>query len=91
MTGVVCGSSDLNARMHLFAALQLKDEHYLVDADESLTIANIIDAEIMPQFESDVKRAFDITKDDSFFFRVRGLRGSTKNPRLHKNTFQLTS
>jgi hypothetical protein len=91
MTGVVCGSSDLNARMRLFAALQLKDEHYLVDEDEGLTIANIIDAEIMPQFESEDKRAFDITKSGSSFFRIRGLRQSDTNPRLHKNSFELTS
>ena len=88
--GAVCGSSDLNARMRLFAALQLRDEHYFKEVDGT-SIENIIDSEILPQFESEVKRAFDITQKQTFFFRIRGLRESPTNPRLKHGCFVLNS
>ncbi|KAF1911303.1 hypothetical protein BDU57DRAFT_507169 [Ampelomyces quisqualis] len=89
--GVVCGSGDLNVRMHKFAASNLRRERYLENAVEGITIDNIIDSEVMPHFESEVKRAFDITKDQKFTFRIRGLRESTVNPRLKRNCFDLNS
>jgi hypothetical protein len=64
--GAVCGSSDLNDGMRKFAVLQLRDETYLEDPEEGITIANIVESEILPYFESDVKRAFD-DKDDECF------------------------
>jgi hypothetical protein len=89
-TGVVCGSGDLNARMRIFAAANLHNEYYLEDAVEGITIDNIIDSEILPHFESEVKRAFDMTKDQVFSIRLRGLRESLVNPRLKRNYFVLT-
>jgi hypothetical protein len=91
MTGAVCGSSDLNTRMHRFAALDLQNELYLQDLDAGVTISNIIDAEIMPKFESDVKRVFDIMKKQQFAFRIRGLREDPNNPRLCNSHYILKS
>jgi hypothetical protein len=56
-----------------------------------VTISNIIDAEIMPKFESDVKRVFDITKKQQFAFRIRGLRENLNNLRLCNSHYILKS
>jgi hypothetical protein len=89
--GALCGSSDLNARMRRFAAINLTDETYLEDADEGITIYNLIDSEILPHFESEVKRAYDPTKEQSFTFRLHGLRKSSVNPKIRKDRLVLTS
>lgn len=91
MTGAICGSGDLNERMRRFAAHHLRDEAYLEDPVDGTTIDNVILSEILPKFESEVKRVFDLTKDQLFTFRIRGLRDSPTNPRLKRNTFVLTS
>lgn len=87
-TGVVCGSSDLNARMRAQAIEDLRGEKYLEDAD--VAIENIIDSEIMPYFEETAKRSFDITNRRPFRFRLRGLRENGQNPRLQHNHYVLT-
>ncbi|KAH4006322.1 hypothetical protein HBI56_024010 [Parastagonospora nodorum] len=89
--GAVCGSSDLNTRMRRFAAINLTDETYLEDEEEGTTIYNVIDSEIMPYFESEVKRAYDPNKEQSFTFRIHGLKRSSVNSRLVKNHFVLSS
>jgi hypothetical protein len=59
--------------MRQFAALQLRNESYLESLDEGITIENIVDSEIMPTFEDDVKRNYDCKKEGTFYFRLRGL------------------
>lgn len=74
--------------MRSFALLHMSNEDYLADAGSGMTIANIIDAEIMPNFEDNVKRWFDISETEAeFLFRIRGLRLSSSNPRLQGGTF----
>jgi hypothetical protein len=58
--------------MHAFAVSNLRRERYLENAYEGITIENIIDSEVMPHFGSEVKRAFDISKDQRFTFRIWG-------------------
>ena len=77
--------------MRRFAAINLTNEVYLEDEEEGITIYNVIDSEIMPHFESEVKRAYDPNKEQSFTFRVHGLQRSSVNPRLTKNRFVLSS
>ena len=77
--------------MHAFAVSNLRRERYLENAYEVIIIENIIDSEVMPHFESEVKLAFDISKDQKFTFRIRGLRESTTSPRLKRNCFVLAS
>jgi hypothetical protein len=89
MAGAVCGSSDLNTRMHRFAALDLQNEHYLEDLEAGVTISNIIDAELMPKFERDYKRIFGLTKNQHFSFRIRGLQEHPTNPGLKDNHYVL--
>jgi hypothetical protein len=76
--------------MRQFAALQLRNESYLESLDEGITIENIVDSEIMPTFEDDVKRNYDCNKDTPFYFRLRGLRENPVNPRLKKHSFVLS-
>jgi hypothetical protein len=77
--------------MRRFVAHILRNEHYLKDLEEGTTIDSIIDLEILPHFESEVKRAFDITKKQKFSIRVRGLHESAINHRLKRNCFVLSS
>jgi hypothetical protein len=87
--GAVCGSGDLNGRMRQFAIHHLRNELYLEEA-EGMTIANIVEAEIMPKFEGVVKRIFSLTATDRVhYFRIRGLRESCTNPVLKQNNFAL--
>jgi hypothetical protein len=89
--GAVCGSSDLNERFQQFAALHISEQKQSLEAlDLETTIDKIIECEMMPYFESDVKRAYDLTETEVFCFRIRGLRESTKNPRLKQNKFLLS-
>lgn len=89
-SGAATGASDLNERMWQTAFFNLCDEHYLCDPEEGVTIQNIIDTEIMPNFESDFKRDFkDGNRTQKFSFRIRGLRPSETNPRLQQGAFVL--
>lgn len=89
--GAVCGSSDLNTRMRRFAAINLTNETYLEDEEEGPTIYNVIDSEVMPHFESEVRRAYDPNKEQTFTFRIHDLNRSLVNPRLMKNSFVFSS
>ena len=88
--GEVCGSDDLNEAMRKLAMEHLKWETYLEDPETKTTIANIIESDIMPAFEREPKRAFSLKNTKARFpFSIRGLRESTHNPRLCKNTYIL--
>jgi hypothetical protein len=76
--------------MREFVTLQLRDEHYLERPEEGITIENIIESEILPKFESEVKRVFDSAKDETFYFRIRGLREHPVNSRLKQHHFVLS-
>jgi hypothetical protein len=78
--------------MRIFAIEQLRGEIYLEDRDAGLTIENIVEAEILPYFETDVKRyfRFDQTQSEYFVFRLRGLKESPVNSRLKQGAFVLT-
>jgi hypothetical protein len=71
--------------------IHLSEQKQSLEAlDLGTTIDKIIEREMMPYFESDVKRAYDLTETEDFCFRIRGLRESTKNPRLKQNKFLLS-
>jgi hypothetical protein len=78
--------------MRNFAIEQLKGETYLEDRDGGLTIENIVEAEIMPYFETDIKRYFSIAKSQTRYsaFRLRGLKESQTKPNLKRDTFVLS-
>ncbi|KAF2025869.1 hypothetical protein EK21DRAFT_103649 [Setomelanomma holmii] len=89
--GAICGSSDLNERFRHFAVLHLDEQKgKLEDVETGITIHNIIESEMMHYFESDVKRAYDPNDVDGYHFRLRGLRKSTKNPRLQNGMFVIS-
>lgn len=85
----MCGSTDLNARMRAQAIADLQNQNYLENTSTGVTIENIVDSEIMPRFEENVKRAFDTTKKHKFPFRLRGLHHSEKNLRLQEDYYVL--
>jgi hypothetical protein len=71
--------------------LHLKNERYLVDPKQGLTIENLVDSEIMPFFENEIKRSFSLSpKTATFSFRLRGLETSESNPRLKLNALVLS-
>lgn len=75
--------------MREFTIDQLNEEVYL--EDNGSTIAEIVDAEIMPRFESEIKRVFTLSTKEDFYFSLRGLRKSNKNPSLQRDSFRLHS
>lgn len=89
--GAVCGSSDLNERMKKLARRHLSSQKYLEDEDGGTTIENIIDLEVMPHFENEVKRSFSLSrKSQTFPFRIRGLKESQEDPMLKRGALTLT-
>jgi hypothetical protein len=87
--GAVCGAGDLNDNMKKLAMLHLKNQRYLTEPiEQGLTIENLVDSEIMPFFENEIKRAFSLSpKTATFSFRLRGLQTSASNPQLKLNAF----
>jgi hypothetical protein len=76
--------------MRQFTIHHLRNELYLEEVD-SVTIANIVDAEIMPRFKGVVKRIFSHTATNrTHYFRIRRLRESRTNPVLKLNNFALS-
>ena len=61
----------------------------IADLQNQNCLENIVDSEIMPRFEENVKRAFDTTKKHKFPFRLRGLHHSEKNLRLQEDYYVL--
>jgi hypothetical protein len=75
--------------MRTLAVYHLMDERYL--EQDGYTISTLIEAEIMPHFETEIKRAFNLpNKDQSFSFRLRGLKASGKDHMLKRNAFTLS-
>jgi hypothetical protein len=73
--------------MREFALVHLRDQKYLEDAEESVTIESIIDHDIMPKFE-ETKRSVSLDgTSKTYLFKVPGLKPSRDNPRLLKNHF----
>jgi hypothetical protein len=79
--------------MRLLATEQLRGETYLEDPNAGITIENIVESEIMPRFENDVKRYFDLSDSpdtNSYTFRIRGLKKNLLNHMLKQNVFSLS-
>lgn len=91
-TGAICGSGDLNDRMRTLAAVHLNRDAPDLGKLEGATIASIIESEIMPNFERNIKRHFKISDapTERYVFVVRGLREHPQNPRIKTNRFMLT-
>ncbi|KAF2678256.1 hypothetical protein K458DRAFT_317433 [Lentithecium fluviatile CBS 122367] len=90
-TGAAVGATDLNERMRQYALAQLESERYLCTPHGDATIPNIIENEIMPLFESEYKRAFNLSNPNQrFVFRIRGLRESATKSSIQRGAFVLT-
>jgi hypothetical protein len=77
--------------MKQVAMYHLKEATYLQDLETGLTLENIVDAEIMTFFETDIKRSFKLSQTNSTFtFRLRGLQKSDTNPRIWNNALVLS-
>ncbi|KAI8935379.1 hypothetical protein NX059_007962 [Plenodomus lindquistii] len=88
-TGAVCGSGNLNQAFYEFAMTHL--QHATLDGT---SVEHIIETEIMPVFESTLKRSFSFKDKDQpgvcYPFRVRGLRKMEDNSRIKRDAFVLS-
>ncbi|KAJ8110504.1 hypothetical protein OPT61_g6674 [Boeremia exigua] len=92
--GYMLGSNQINeaCRDSIIKLLQFNDRHKPLEKMSGLSLRTIVDTEIMPRFESKVKRAFEST--DSTFsatFQVRGLESDPDDQRLRINKLKLSS
>jgi hypothetical protein len=85
------GAGDLNDRFRRLVKGILRKELYLENPSLDTTIDTIIEAEIMPRFENDIKRDFQYNDTERTYpIRIRGLRESRDDERIQKNHLQLT-
>lgn len=86
-----CGGGDLNEKAKKLVSAHMRNAKYLEDDEAGITIENIIESEIMPQFETESKRTFNLRNENQrFSFRIRGLRDSSEDPMLKRGAFVLS-
>ncbi|KAF3037823.1 hypothetical protein E8E12_007276 [Didymella heteroderae] len=83
------GAGDLNDGFRSLVKSILCKELYLENGD--VTIHSIISAEVMFKFENDTKRSFQYKDtEETYSFRIRGLRKSRSDDRIQENFLVLT-
>lgn len=83
------GAGDLNDRFRALVKRLLRRERYLENEDNS--IDSIIEAEVMPKFETNIKRAFQYNDTEATYsIRIRDLKESRDDERVQKNFLVLT-
>ena len=90
--GAICGSGDLNRAFYDFAMEHLQDAKDTFAGQA--TIADLINMDLMPQFESKEKRAFSLhhkhDRSKPYSFRLRGLKAIDGNSRIKKDAFVMS-
>ncbi|KAF1363129.1 hypothetical protein EJ07DRAFT_163038 [Lizonia empirigonia] len=87
--GAMVGAGDLNDRFRALVKRILRRERYLKNEDN--TIDSIIEVEVMPKFETNIKRAFQYNDTEvTYSIRIRDLKESRDDERIQKNFLVLT-
>lgn len=88
--GALCGSSYLNQKMEEFARGDLLEQETELEK-KGRPISLIIAQDILPTFEDQFKRSFNVLNTNKrFSFRVFGLEKSATNSRLKNNEYILS-
>lgn len=90
--GAICGSGDLNKAFFDFAMQHLR--HATFTSAGHISITDIIEADLMPLFESSYKRSFSLKSKESrakpYAFRLRGLKAIDGDARVMQDAFVMS-